>query len=624
MRVIPPGKGILHQINLEHLSAGIVTTRRQGRTWACADSLLGTDSHSTMAGGIGLLGWGVGGIEAIACMLGLGVSLQWPEVVGVRLTGRRSSRVLASNIALHLTNQLRAFGVVDSFIEFIGPGMETLSVSDRATIANMAPEYGATVAFFPIDVRTLEHFAVTGQSADRLSLIEAHARAQGLWHDAKAPELVFNTLIEIDLSRIGTTLAGPKRPDQALDTAHASRIFADGPALAPSPDRLSDGDIVLAAITSCTNTANAEAMITAGLLAERAVELGLTVPAHIKTSFAPGSWVVERYLKAAGLLDSLEKLGFSIVGFGCTTCVGNSGPLRSDIQKKIVDDDLDVCAVLSGNRNFEMRIHKSIKSSFLMSPPMVIAAALAGSMRLDLDADILTRTPDGSPVRLSDLWPTRSAVESAMDAHIRREDYQDVYGTIDNGDSGWRSLNAPHTTTFGWQPESEYIRRPPQSAPTMDPDTLNGARILLKLGDTVTTDHISPVGAIDPQSPAGQYLLDNGVARDALNTYGARRGNYEVMLRGTFANARLMNRFLVNRRGGWALGPDATIITRPCGATTAIQATCAIRTAHEFELYRCGGVLAAQRHTLTATAMNAAGERVASFAGAQAISERGH
>lgn len=569
VRIIPPGKGILHQINLEHLSVGVSVHQLNGQNWAYPDTVLGTDSHSTMVGGIGLLGWGVGGIEATACLLGKSVSLQWPKVVGVRLFGTKRSGVLASDIALHLTRRLRSLGVIECFVEFTGPGLCTLNVSDRATIANMAPEYGATVAFFPTDSNTINYFSMVGHSRHQMKLIEGYAKAQGLWQDEHTPDPEFETMIEINLSEINTTFAGPNRPEQALAPAEALLLFP--PKSASRCDELQDGDVVLAAITSCTNTANPEAMITAGLVAKRAVSLGLSVTATVKTSFAPGSQVVTRYLQASGLLSYLEQLGFAIVGYGCTTCVGNSGPLNADVQRQITEQNLNVCAVLSGNRNFEGRIHKSIQSSFLMSPPHVIIAALAGHMRLDLEQDVLAVTPGGKSVRLDDLWPPQAEVEAALGAHLQASNFREVYARIDHGGPDWMALDAPTSATFDWDPTSSYIRRP---APINDmgaPDALTNARALLLLGDNITTDHISPVGAIDPRSPAGQYLMSHGVERGAFNTYGARRGNHEIMLRGTYANPHLCNQFVPDQLGGWTLGPDAQMILSIYDAAIAFQ-----------------------------------------------------
>lgn len=560
VRVIPPGKGILHQINLEHLCSGVAVKQLQGRKVVVADSLLGTDSHSTMAGAVGILAWGIGGIEATACLLGYGVSLRWPKVVGVRLVNAKRKGVLTTDIALFLSRMLRSFGVTDRFVEFFGPGVETLSVPDRATISNMAPEYGATVAFFPVDERTLEYFALTGQEDRHLDVLRAHAQEQGYWQDEGTVEPQFEKVIEVDLSDIGFTIAGPSRPDQALRPGMVRSLFRETRAPIESTSDLQDGDIALASITSCTNTANPEAMITAGLVAKRAVELGLTVSGRTKTSFAPGSRVVERYLRSAGLLTYLETLGFSIAGFGCMTCVGNSGQLDEGVQRQIVERDLNVCAVLSGNRNFEARIHRSIQSSFLMSPPLVVAAALAGHLRLDLERDVLGTAEDGSPVRLEHLWPSPERVSEMVALHVRSDDFKDVYRQVDQGSSAWQNLPVSVGSTFEWDSQSLYIRRPRSEPSQGDPCAISKARVLLHLGDAVTTDHISPVGAINPESPAGRYLLRQGVSKGHLNTFGARRGNHEVMLRGTFDNPRLENRFLNGQRGNMALGPDGETV----------------------------------------------------------------
>jgi len=561
VKIIPPGKGILHQINLEHLTSGVTVETNHGQRWLVPDSLLGTDSHSTMVGGLGVLGWGVGGIEATACLLGDGISLQWPKVVGVRLIGQRAPHLQAADIALKLTKVLRARDVVECFVEFTGPGLEQLSVSDRATLANMAPEYGATVAFFPTDAKTLDYFALVGRDKHQVKLIKAYACAQGLWRGPETTEPTFEKLIEIDLSDISTTFAGPTRPEQALKPAQTSSLFATTATQVSATGPLQDGDIVLAAITSCTNTANPAAMVTAGLVARKAVSLGLKISPKIKTTFAPGSQVVRRYLEASGLLDDMEALGFGVSGFGCMTCVGNSGPLVSGIEQEIEADGKDVCAVLSGNRNFEGRIHKAIRSSFLMSPPHVVAAALAGHMRLDIERDVLGVARDGQDICLGDLWPSQDAVREVIQSHIQTEDYQNIYAKIDQGNATWLALNAPSGANYTWDPSSDYIRRPLAKPGPADPGTIGNARPLLYLADNVTTDHISPVGAIDPQSPAGCYLTDCGVPKHEFNTYGARRGNHNVMVRGTFANPRLANLFLPDRTGCWAIGSDGETIT---------------------------------------------------------------
>lgn len=569
VRIIPTGKGILHQINLEHLTTGVTVETRQDRRWIVPDSLLGTDSHSTMVGGLGVLGWGVGGIEATSCLLGDGVCLQWPKVVGVRVSGKRRPHVQAADIVLHLTNALRAQGVVECFVEFTGVGLDQLSVADRATLANMAPEYGATVAFFPTDAKTLEHFELVGRDPHHVALIEAYARAQGLWHDPGYADPIFETTIELDLCEIGTTFAGPARPDQALSPAQTPALFAKTSRQMAPETPLRDGDIVLAAITSCTNTSNPAAMITAGLVARKAVSFGLSIAPRIKTTFAPGSQVVRCYLDSSGLMESLDALGFGIAGFGCMTCVGNTGPLAVGVQAEIEARGTVACAVLSGNRNFEGRIHKAIKSSFLMSPAHVIAAAIAGHMRLDLERDVLARQADGTGIRLRDLWPSEADIKDIAQRHIRSEDYQRIYANIDQGNAAWRAIEAPKGATYEWDPDSRYIRRPPAGQEVVNTGEIKHARPLLHLGDNVTTDHISPVGAIDANSPAGRYLLDHGIPRTAFNTYGARRGDHNVMLRGTFANPRLANRFVHGRTGGWTLGPDGKTITTVHAAAVA-------------------------------------------------------
>lgn len=556
VQIIPSGKGILHQINLEHLSTGVTVETREDQRWLVPDSLFGTDSHPTMVGSISVLGRGVGGIEATSCLLGDGVSLQWPKVLGVRLIGKRAAHLQAADIALHLTKTLREHGVVEYFVEFTGTRLVQLSVSDRATLANMAPEYGATVAFFPTDAKTLDHFALVGRDQHHIDRIEAYAHAQGLWHGPDTIEPTFETVIQVDLSEIGTTFASPTRLEQALKPAQTSALFATSVAETTPASPLQDGDIVLAVITSCTNTAHPTAMITAGLVARKAVSLGLKVSPNIKTTFAPGSQVIRHYLNAAGLLK-----GFGIAGFGCMICVGNSGPLGSGILAEIEAGGRDVCSVLSGTRNFEGRIHKAIKSSFLMSPPHVIVAALAGHLRLDVERDVLAQTTNGVDIHLSDLWTSDAEVREIAHPYIQANDYKETCATIDQGRDVWLALNAPAGATFEWEPDSHYIRRPLAKPKQPNRGSIEDARALLYLGHNVTTDHISPVGAIDPESPAGRYLLACDVPIEAFNTYGARRGNHNVMLRGTFANPRFANRFIQNRTGGWTFGPDGQTIT---------------------------------------------------------------
>lgn len=544
--IVPPGKGIVHQINIEYLTRGVMM-RALGENLRLAypDTLVGTDSHTTMVNGLGVLGWGVGGIEAGGCMLGAPTSMLVPEVYGIRLVGTAGKGVLATDIALTVTERLREAGVVGKFVEFFGAGALALSVFDRVTIANMAPEYGATCGFFPTDARTIDYMRLTGRNAAQTELVETYCREQGFWADDTCPDPDYAEVIEIDLGAVGLTLAGPKRPNQRTTPSHVAATTS-----APTGSGLSDGDIVIAAITSCTNTSNPEAMITAGLIAKRAIDLELRVASWVKTSLAPGSLVVARYLARAGLLDALETLGFNIVGFGCTTCVGNSGDLSEDILSQIRNQDLNVCSVLSGNRNFEGRIHAAVKSSYLCSPPAVVLYALAGTMSCDVTVDPVGHRPDGTPVYLAELWPSHADVAALCDEVVTTEQFQEVYEEITDGGGRWDGLGALDQPTYPWQPDSTYIRRPP---PIMAPSEtrITGARPLLVLGDNVTTDHISPVGAIHPSSPAGQYLVSQNVTPPQFNAYGARRGNAEVMVRGTFANVRLQNELAHGKKGWW-------------------------------------------------------------------------
>jgi aconitate hydratase len=558
LRVVPPGQGIIHQINIEYLSQVVSRRTAGGVDWLFPDTVIGTDSHTTMVNGLGVLGWGVGGIEAEAVMLGEPVSMLVPPVIGVRLAGELPAGVLATDLVLSLTEVLRARGVVGAILEFTGPGVAALSLADRATIANMAPEFGATAAFFPTDERTLDYLRMTGRDAAQIARVEGYLKRNGLWYQPDFAPSVADT-VDFDLSRVGLTVAGPSRPDErrALSDVPAT-IPADGAAAAGGA--LQNGDIVIAAITSCTITSNPAAMIAAGLLARNARRRGLQVPGRIKTSLAPGSRVVKDYLARAGLLDDLDALGFNIVGFGCTTCVGNSGDLAAEIADAIDAGELTVASVLSGNRNFEGRIHGKVRANYLMSPPMVVAYALAGTVRRDLTAEPLGTEADGTPVMLADIWPDPDEVQALMSSSIDRAQYIERYAHVLEGDAGWAALGGAEGDRFAWAEDSTYFRRPPffdlppvfaAGAPL-----LARARPLLMLGDFVTTDHISPVGAIAAGTPAAEYLERAGVAPRDFNAYGARRGDHEVMTRGTFANVRLRNEMATRTGGYTTLQPE--------------------------------------------------------------------
>jgi aconitate hydratase len=581
LRVVPPGAGICHQVNLEHL--GKVVTARDGL--AMPDTLVGTDSHTTMVNGLGVLGWGVGGIEAEAAMLGQPMFLPPPIVVGVRVSGALPPGTTATDLVLTLTQLLRAHGVVGRFVEFFGDGLSTLELADRATLSNMCPEYGATAAYFPVDEITLRYLKLTGRG-DRVDLVERFTKEQGLFRRDGDPEPRFSEVLELDLSRVEPSVAGPKRPQDRValrevwasfveafrdrveqpDPVEIARLEGEGdgeePAL-PSgrldPEASPEGDVrhgsvVIAAITSCTNTSNPSVMVGAGLLAKKAVEAGLDTKPWVKTSLAPGSRVVTDYLGAAGLTPYLDKLGFSLVGFGCTTCIGNSGPLPDDVTAAVQDGDLAVVAVLSGNRNFEGRIHPLVRASYLASPPLVVAYALAGHVGVDLTSQPLGARPDGSPVFLADIWPTPDEVREAIAGSVSSEQFERQYGRIFDGDEHWNALPAPTGPMYEWDPASTYVREPPFFG-SLEADEaaadVEGARCLVKVGDSITTDHISPAGSIKADSPAGRYLIEHGVEPADFNSYGARRGNHEVMLRGTFANVRLRNDLAPGTEGPW-------------------------------------------------------------------------
>ncbi len=566
-RVVPPGTGICHQVNLEYLAQVVWTAAGDGKMLAYPDTLVGTDSHTTMVNGLGVLGWGVGGIEAEAAMLGQPISMMMPDVVGVRLFGRLREGATATDLVLTVTQMLRKHGVVSKFVEFFGAGVGALSVEDRATIGNMSPEYGATCGLFPIDAETLRYLAFTGRDPARVALVEAYAKAQGLWHDETSPAPVFTETLELDLGTVQPSLAGPKRPQDrvALEgvTVSFERTLADtakvtAPRSVPvdgRSHRLTDGDVVIAAITSCTNTSNPSVMLAAGLVARNARARGLTVKPWVKTSLAPGSQVVTDYLERAGLQDDLDHLGFNLVGYGCTTCIGNSGPIDDPINAAVDAGDLIVAAVLSGNRNFEGRIHPAVKANYLASPPLVVAYALAGSMRVNLATEALGHSTDGTPVYLRDLWPSNKEIADTLARALTSEMFKKRYGNVMEGPVEWRSVEAaPDGHTYHWDPASTYVRHPPyfegmpkQPAALRD---VAGARILAILGDSITTDHISPAGSIKRDSPAGLYLTEHHVAPQEFNSYGARRGNHEVLVRGTFANIRLQNEMVPGQIGG--------------------------------------------------------------------------
>ncbi len=565
-RVVPPDTGICHQVNLEYLATTVWTQDIHGKKYAYPDTLVGTDSHTTMINGLGVLGWGVGGIEAEAAMLGQPISMMIPEVIGVKLLGKLNEGITATDLVLMITHVLRKKGVVGKFVEFFGPGLSELSLADRATIANMAPEYGATCGFSPIDQVTIDYLRLTGRDEQTIALVEAYAKTQGLWHDAKMADPIFTDVLELDLSTITPSLAGPKRPQDQVELPQLVRAFDQLlmenkreqekiTAFKTDTDfSLHHGDVVIAAITSCTNTSNPSVLVAAGLLAKKAVEKGLKRKPWVKTSFAPGSQVVTRYLEKANLQKYLDELGFGLVGYGCTTCIGNSGPLSDAVTKTIMQNDLIVSAVLSGNRNFEGRIHPLVKANWLASPPLVVAFALAGTSNLDLTKDPLGKDQQGSPVYLKDLWPSTKEITQAMQ-HITSDMFRKTYADVFTGTAEWRAMKIPESKTYHWQTDSTYIQHPPffdNMKVTPDPiKDIKNARILALLGDSITTDHISPAGSIKANSPAGIYLLSQGIAEKDFNSLGARRGNHEVMMRGTFANIRIHNEMVPGVEGGF-------------------------------------------------------------------------
>jgi aconitate hydratase len=603
--VVPPGMGICHQVNLEYLAKVVQVREAEGARLLIPDTLVGTDSHTTMVNGLGVLGWGVGGIEAEAALLGQPMFLTSPVVVGVKFHGALRPGATATDLVLTVTEMLRKHGVVNKFVEFCGSGLSSLSVPDRATLSNMCPEYGATSALFPVDAQTLRYLELTGRDPEHIRLVEAYCREQALFRTDDSPTPRFSELLELDLATVEPSLAGPRRPQDRHSLPDVWRSFTDvfgepplsepgngparmdneggvaeeslkeaeaggggGIATAVKPGaKVADGSVVIAAITSCTNTSNPSVMVAAGLLAKAAVERGMEVHPHVKTSLAPGSRVVTDYLKNAGLMEYLEKLGFYLVGYGCTTCIGNSGPLASpEIEQQVVDGNLSVAAVLSGNRNFEARIHPLVKASYLGSPPLVVAYALAGNLRKDLTTEPIGTDRDGKPVMLSEIWPSPELVARTVGEAVRQEMYTREYAKIFDGDENWKKMDAPTGASFAWDPKSTYVQEPPyfqgfQSEPSPLVDVV-GARCLVMVGDSVTTDHISPAGSIPATSPAGQYLVERGVEKVDFNSYGARRGNHEVMVRGTFANIRLRNELAGGKEGFWTTHqPDGAELT---------------------------------------------------------------
>ncbi len=569
--VVPPETGICHQVNLEYLARTVWTRETDGAVQAFPDTVVGTDSHTTMINGLGVLGWGVGGIEAEAVMLGQPVSMLVPEVIGFELTGELAEGVTATDLVLTIVQMLREEGVVGKFVEFCGPGLDHLSLEDQATIANMAPEYGATCGFFPVSRETLDYLRVSGRSEEQVALVEAYAKAQGMFRDSGTPRPEFTKCLTLDISTVEPSIAGPKRPQDRVPLRDAPKAFAaamdgefgkageEGRRFAvPGADfEMGHGDVVIAAITSCTNTSNPSVMLAAGLLARKAVEKGLKPRPWVKTSLAPGSQVVTEYLKRAGVLEDLEKLGFSVVAYGCTTCIGNSGPLPDAVARAVEENDLVACSVLSGNRNFEGRVNPLVKANWLASPPLVVAYALAGSLNFDMLNEPLGEDAQGDPVYLRDIWPTQSEIREAIRSAVTREAFLEKYADVFAGDAQWRAIDAGSGDTYAWDEASTYIRRPPYfDGMTLEPPQvrdIEGARILGLFGDSITTDHISPAGAIPENSPAGEYLKARGVEPKDFNSYGARRGNHEVMMRGTFANIRLQNEMTPDVRGGWTV-----------------------------------------------------------------------
>jgi aconitate hydratase len=568
--VVPPNTGIVHQVNLEHLARVIFGVERNGELVAYPDTVVGTDSHTTMINGIGVLGWGVGGIEAEAAMLGQAITMLIPQVVGFKLTGELPEGATATDLVLTVVQMLRKLGVVGKFVEFFGEGLPKLPLADRATLANMAPEYGATCGIFPVDEESLNYLRLSGRSEEQIALVEAYSRAQGMFHTAESPEAQYSAVLELDMSTVVPSIAGPKRPQDRILLTEAKQtylkdknVFTEGRDGKDSASveyngeqfELEDGAVVIAAITSCTNTSNPAVMLGAGLLARNAAAKGLTAKPWVKTSLGPGSRVVTDYLNKAGLMDDLEAMGFYVVGYGCTTCIGNSGPLPEPIGDAIRANDLVACAVLSGNRNFEGRIHANIKMNYLASPPLVVAYAIAGNLNVDITTESLGNDQDGNPVYLRDIWPSSHEIQQVIADSVTADMFKKSYSSVFSGDERWQAVNSPVGEMFDWQDDSTYIRNPPyfdgMSMHVPEVQDIHGARCLARLGDSITTDHISPAGAIAEDSPAGDYLKSKGVPRSDFNSYGSRRGNHEVMMRGTFANVRLRNQLAPGTEGGW-------------------------------------------------------------------------
>lgn len=572
-RVVPPGTGICHQVNLEYLAQAVWTKEENGETVAYPDTCVGTDSHTTMVNGLGVLGWGVGGIEAEASMLGQPVSMLLPEVIGFKLTGKVKEGVTATDLVLTVTQMLRKKGVVGKFVEFFGPGLDNMTLADRATIANMGPEYGATCGFFPIDKETLNYMNTTGRDEHRMALVEAYSRAQGMWREADSTDPVFTDILELDMGDVVPSMAGPKRPEgrialEGIASGFATSLETEYKKTTGQTARyavegedfdLGHGDVVIAAITSCTNTSNPSVLIAAGLLARNAVAKGLKTKPWVKTSLAPGSQVVAAYLENAGLQKDLDALGFNLVGFGCTTCIGNSGPLPAPISKTINEKGLIGAAVLSGNRNFEGRVSPDVQANYLASPPLVVAHALAGTVTKDLTKEPIGEDKDGNPVFLRDIWPSSAEIQEFIAKNVTRKIFSEKYADVFKGDENWQAVQVPAGQTYAWDDNSTYVQNPPyfvgMGKSAGEISDIKGARVLGLFGDKITTDHISPAGSIKAQSPAGKYLLDNGVAVADFNQYGTRRGNHEVMMRGTFANIRIRNHMLGEngREGGYTI-----------------------------------------------------------------------
>ncbi|MBI4888298.1 MAG: aconitate hydratase AcnA [Acidobacteria bacterium] len=593
-KVVPPDTGIVHQVNLEYLARVVFSETVDGRTVAYPDTLVGTDSHTTMVNGLGVVGWGVGGIEAEAAMLGQPSSMLIPQVIGFRLKGVLPRGTTATDLVLTITEALRKEGVVGTFVEFFGEGLRHLTIADRATLGNMCPEYGATVAIFPIDEMTLAYLRLTGRDEAQVRLVEDYARAQGLFRTDTSPEAIYTRVTELDLATVEPSLAGPKRPQDRVSLARAKAAFRTAlPAMQvgakgvksaaavavadPVLDELDHGAVVIAAITSCTNTSNPSVMIGAGLLAKKAVERGLTRKPWVKSSLAPGSKVVTEYLQAAGLTRYLDELGFNLVGYGCTTCIGNSGPLPEDVSAVIREKNLVVCSVLSGNRNFEGRVQQEVRANYLASPPLVVAYALAGWITADLTTEPLGTDRSGAPVYLKDIWPSEQELQDTMLKAVTSEMFRKSYADVFTGDQHWQQLPVPEGNRFAWDPDSTYVRQPTfLEGMTMTPPVakdITGARVLALLGDSITTDHISPAGSIKADSPAGKYLIERGVKPDDFNSYGARRGNHEVMVRGTFANVRLRNQMAPGTEGGWTqYQPGGDVMTIYDASVRYIQA----------------------------------------------------